>query len=95
MAFFRSWTRREAIMKATGQGLGGLSDDFDASHAEHSTSSPTQNGDPYGATSRWSLRDLTSPQGYAAAAAVAVHGDTCPRWQELSFDHPGASRTIS
>ncbi len=92
-AFFRSWTCREALIKATGEGLGGLSDELDASHAGDSSSSPTRNGDPCGATSGWLSRDLPSPPGYAAAGAVAMQGDTHPRWRELSFDDPGVSRT--
>jgi 4'-phosphopantetheinyl transferase len=71
-AFFRCWTRKEAMVKATGDGLG-------------STSALTRVDGRPGDAAGWSLRDLTAPPGYAAAGAAAVAlGAPAPRWRAVS-----------
>jgi 4'-phosphopantetheinyl transferase len=56
-AFFRYWTRKEAVIKAGGEGLERALDSFEVDGAPAST--------------EWILQDLPSPGGYAAAGAVA------------------------
>lgn len=70
-AFFRCWTRKEAYIKAKGEGLSIPLHAFDVSLEEDQPAAlvgtrpdPTEAG-------RWTLYDLSVGQGYAAALAVA------------------------
>jgi len=80
-AFFECWTRKEAYIKAHGEGLSLPLDSFDVSLApgEPAALLGTRGGRE---ASGWTLRELTPGQGYAAA--VAVEGDgrrlRCWRW---------------
>ena len=69
-AFFRCWTRKEAFIKATGQGLAQALDAFVVSlgPAEPARFLDIE-GEP-DALSRWTLRDLQPPVGYAGALVV-------------------------
>ncbi len=73
-AFFRCWTRKEAYIKAKGEGLSLPLDQFEVSltPAEPAALLRTQR-DPNEAQ-RWSLQELTPAPGYAAALAVQGHG---------------------
>lgn len=68
--FLRCWTRKEAVVKAVGEGLGAPLDSFAVSvepGAAELVSAPSRPRVP----SRWRLLDLSdSGQGYHAAAAV-------------------------
>ena len=82
--FFACWTRKEAYVKARGDGLSLPLDQFDVSVApEEPAALLHTKGDPSEA-SRWSLKDLTPGPGYAAA--LAVEGDAwllrCWQWRE-------------
>jgi 4'-phosphopantetheinyl transferase len=83
-AFFRCWTRKEAYIKARGEGLSLPLDQFDVSLApgEPAAVLGTQR-DPSEA-SRWSLQELTPGPGYVAALAVEGHGWhlTCWQWPD-------------
>ena len=80
-AFFRCWTRKEAYIKARGEGLSLPLDQFDVSLApgEPAAVLGTQ-GDPSEA-SRWSLEELSPAPGYAAALAAEGHGWRLACWQ--------------
>jgi 4'-phosphopantetheinyl transferase len=83
-AFFRCWTRKEAYIKARGEGLSLPLDQFDVSLApgEPAAVLGTQR-DPSEA-SRWSLQELTPAPDYVAALAVEGHGWhlTCWQWPD-------------
>ena len=85
-AFFCCWTRKEAYIKARGEGLSLPLDQFDVSLApgEPAAVLGTQR-DPSEA-SRWSLQELTPAPGFVAALAVAGHGWrlTCWQWPDPS-----------
>lgn len=81
-AFFRCWTRKEAYIKAKGQGFALPLDRFDVSVAPgRSAELLNVDGYPYEA-SRWSLCDLSPAPGYVGALAVEGHGWrlTCRQW---------------
>jgi 4'-phosphopantetheinyl transferase len=80
-AFFRCWTRKEAYIKARGEGLSLPLDQFDVSLApgEPAAVLGTQR-DPSEA-SRWSLHELAPGPGYEAAIAVEGHGWRLTCWQ--------------
>jgi 4'-phosphopantetheinyl transferase len=85
-AFFRCWTRKEAVVKAVGEGLGRALDSFDVDLAPGSTSALIRFDGRAGDVAGWSLRELTAPAGYEAAGAVAVGPPASrTRWRELSI----------
>lgn len=85
-AFFDCWTRKEAYIKARGEGLSLPLDRFDVSLApgEPATLLSTV-GDPH-ETSRWSLRELDLAPGYVAALAVEGHDWRLKCWQWAEAD---------
>ncbi len=84
-AFFRCWTRKEAVIKACGEGLGHSLASFDVDLAPGSTCALRQYAGRPGSEAELSVRDLASPLGYAAAGAVAAPASSGLRWRELSI----------
>lgn len=80
-AFFLCWTRKEAYIKAKGEGLSLPLDQFDVSliPGEPAALLTTQ-ADPDEAL-RWSLRELSVGPGYVSAVAVEGHGWSLSCWQ--------------
>jgi 4'-phosphopantetheinyl transferase len=85
-AFFNCWTRKEAYIKAHGEGLSLPLNQFDVSLApgEPAALLATRN-DPR-EVQRWSLQALTPGPGYVAALAVEGQGWqlTCWHWSTTS-----------
>ena len=84
VGFFNCWTRKEAYIKATGDGLAQPLDRFDVSLAPGDQARLLSiDGDPRRA-SRWYLQELVPAAGYLAALAVEGLGWNlaCWRWQE-------------
>ena len=74
-AFFRCWTLKEAYVKARGTGLTIPLNQFDVSQLlEEPAAVLSVNHECRPGASRWSLRQLTSAPGYAAA--LTVEGDS-------------------
>ena len=70
-AFYRCWTRKEAVLKAIGKGLAGGLGVFDVALAREATSGPLhiRGGEP-GYSRRWSLYDLPLDAGFVGALAI-------------------------
>ena len=80
-AFFNCWTRKEAYIKAIGNGLMHPLNSFDVSLAPGEPARLLNvEGDPQEA-SRWSLKSLNPAPGYIAALAVAGH-DWQLQWKQ-------------
>ena len=80
-AFFRCWTRKEAYIKARGEGLSLPLDQFDVSLAPGEPEAILGTQPDPSEASRWSLQELTPAPGYVAALAVEGHGWRLACWQ--------------
>ena len=70
-AFFRCWTRKEAYIKAKGEGLSLPLHQFDVSIAEGDQAALLVTRPDPEEAARWTVRDVPFGPGYAAAVAVA------------------------
>lgn len=77
-AFFRCWTRKEAYLKAVGEGLARPLDQIQVSLAPGEPARIL--GDSQEAE-RWCLREVIPADGYIAALAVEGHGWGLSCWQ--------------
>ena len=74
-AFYRVWSRKEAVIKADGRGVSIGLDRFDVSAGEPAALLDARwNGAVPDEAARWSLRSLDAGPGYAAALAVRRPG---------------------
>ena len=80
-AFFACWTRKEAYVKATGEGLTLRLDSFDVSLVPGHPAALLCTRGKVQEASRWRLRALAPGWGYAAALAVEGHGWRLKCWQ--------------
>jgi len=81
LAFFNCWTRKEAYIKARGEGLSLPLDQFDVSLTPGVTAALLRtNGDPQEA-SRWRIQELAPGAGYVSALAVKGHHWRLKCWQ--------------
>lgn len=88
-AFFRCWTRKEAVIKADGEGLGLPLESFDVDLAPGCVSALRAFRGRSKGEGEWSLRDLAAPAGYAAAGAVRTPVSSATRWRESVATPPG------
>jgi 4'-phosphopantetheinyl transferase len=73
-AFLRCWTRKEAYMKARGDGISRPLDDFDITTGEDSSKARLQTSGSPNEKDAWELADVVAPRGFMAAIAVEGHG---------------------
>ena len=74
-AFFHCWTRKEAYIKARGEGLSLALDQFDVSLIPGEAAALLGTRPDPGEAARWSLRELSAVMPrYAASLAVEGHG---------------------
>lgn len=69
-AFFRCWTRKEAYIKATGDGLSLPLCDFDVSISENDPDALLATRPEASGASRWLLRDVPAGPGHIGALCV-------------------------
>ncbi|MGB8681806.1 MAG: 4'-phosphopantetheinyl transferase superfamily protein [Candidatus Binatus sp.] len=80
-AFFLCWTRKEAYIKARGDGLSMPLDQFDVSLIPGEPAALLSTQPDRGEAVRWSLWNLTPASGYAAALAAEGRDWTLSCWQ--------------
>jgi 4'-phosphopantetheinyl transferase len=80
-AFFLGWTRKEAYIKARGQGLSLPLDQFDVSLIPGEPAALLSTQPDSAEALRWSLKELSLASGYAAALAVEGRGWSLSCWQ--------------
>jgi 4'-phosphopantetheinyl transferase len=71
-AFFRCWTRKEAFIKALGEGLSHPLDRFDVSLSPGLPAALLATRPDAGDARHWSLWSLNAPAGYAGALAAEI-----------------------
>jgi 4'-phosphopantetheinyl transferase len=83
-AFFNLWTRKEAWLKATGEGIGALLKRVEVSFLPGEPARLLGLPAEAQSAARWSLLDLSPGSGFAAALAVAAPEVrlSCWRWEE-------------
>ena len=69
-AFFECWTRKEAYVKARGEGLSHALDSFEVSFGPGTAPAIQRAADEDDARSHWTVVDLTPAEGYVAALVV-------------------------
>lgn len=73
LSFFRTWTRKEAILKASGEGLSRPLNSFDVSQPAGPLLVETPDG--FDRPTTWRLNDLSLEDEYAGAIAADGDGD--------------------
>ena len=90
-AFFTCWTRKEAYLKALGDGLARPLDGFDVTFGPGEAARLTVAGDA-GESARWSVAPLPAPAGYAAAVVAEGRVDHVRCW---SWIEPATRRVTA
>lgn len=83
MAFFRCWTRKEAYIKATGDGLSLPLSQFDVSIAAGETDALLATRPDASEAARWRLREVPAGTGFVAALCMEGRQSNLSSWDSL------------
>jgi 4'-phosphopantetheinyl transferase len=87
--FYNCWTRKEAYVKAIGEGLACSLDQFDVSLAPGEQARLLSVAGDTSAASQWSLWTLRPAPGYVGAIAVSLPSARQPHYRLRLLDPPG------
>ena len=87
LAFFRCWTRKEAYIKATGDGLSLPLSQFDVSLTPGETNALLATRPDGSEAASWLLREAQAGPGYVAALCVRGRDWTLNDWSLRSARH--------
>ena len=93
-AFFNGWTRKEAYLKARGEGIGEGLDQFAVSLLPGMPARLLFDRRDPGAVSRWSVHDLETTAGFSAALVVEGLDLSLRRFEWASFS-PSQSSALA
>jgi 4'-phosphopantetheinyl transferase len=85
-AFFRCWTRKEAYIKATGEGLSLPLHQFDVSILPDASEALLSTRPDNSVAALWSLREIPAGPGYVAALCVSGHAWRLKDWSGSARD---------
>ena len=87
IAFLRAWTRREAVLKATGEGIGSGLDQIEVPLDANETAIVRR--PPSGAMEHWAVLEIRPATGFIGAVAVRNPSAKieCWRWSRTSEYH--------
>jgi len=83
VGFFNCWTRKEAYLKATGDGLSAPLDRFDLTLAPGEQARMLRLDGSAESAAAWALVDLRPAPGYAGALCIERHGLRAMGWKVL------------
>ena len=89
-AFFRIWTRKEAYVKARGDGLGYPTRTFSVSHLAGGDDALLADERDAGARSGWRLLEIAAPDGFCAALAAPGRDWSARRFDARTLLQPDA-----
>lgn len=81
VAFFNCWTRKEAFIKALGEGLSHPLDSFEVSFLENEPAALLSTRPDPREAAKWTLRALYPARNYVGALAVAGNNFALEYWQ--------------
>ncbi|PWU21618.1 MAG: 4'-phosphopantetheinyl transferase [Verrucomicrobia bacterium] len=84
-AFFNLWTRKEAWLKATGEGIGSLLNRVEVSFYPEAEARLLRLPRGHASPAKWTMRELSPASGYAAAVAIEAPNVTMRSWKWEEF----------
>lgn len=93
-AFYRCWTRKEAFIKAIGNGLSYPLNEFEVSLLPDEAAKIYSVQGSEAQASRWSLLSVSAPEGYEAACVIEGNSKKLVYHSSISCTHPVGQQIV-